>query len=122
MSDIFSILSTGYASATLNSPTRAVYKNVDPKAYEGTWSGTFNNNQKFEFSISQVNGFRARVKYQSGDDPLSAGADQQRFVPHRRFQVLPLHHQAGHRACQVGRHGPVDGSTTLLQGNAQQTT
>ena len=27
MSDIYSILSSGYSSATLNSPTKAVYKN-----------------------------------------------------------------------------------------------
>jgi len=70
MSDIYSILSSSYSTATLNSPTRAVYTKVDPKAYEGAWTGTYNNNQKFEFSISNVNGFRARVKYQSGSTTL----------------------------------------------------
>src|ERR1700760_2948753 len=66
MADVFSILSSSYSSVPLSSPTKAVYKNVDPSAYEGSWSGTFNNGQKFQFSISQVNGFRAHVKFQSG--------------------------------------------------------
>ena len=44
----------------------APYTNVDPASYQGSWQGTYSNNQKFQFTISQVSGFRAQVKYQSG--------------------------------------------------------
>jgi len=65
MSDIMSILQSAYATAPLT-PTNTKYTPVDPTSYQGTWSGTYSNNQKFELTISDVNGFRAQVKYQSG--------------------------------------------------------
>src|SRR5260370_20908200 len=65
MSNIFSVLQNAYATAPLT-PTNTKYTPVDPKSYQGTWTGTYSNNQKFEFTISDVNGFRAQVKYQSG--------------------------------------------------------
>jgi hypothetical protein len=66
MADIMSILSSSYTSATLSTPSNTPYTNVDPASYQGTWDGTYSNNQKFQISVSQVNGFRAQVKYQSG--------------------------------------------------------
>jgi len=66
MSDIYSILSSSYASAALSPPSSTPYVNVDPASYQGTWTGTFSNNQNFEFQISNVNGFRAQVKFQTG--------------------------------------------------------
>jgi hypothetical protein len=67
MSDIMSILQSAYASAPLNTASsNAPYTNVKASDYQGTWSGTYNNNQKFQLTISDVNGFRAQVKYQSG--------------------------------------------------------
>jgi hypothetical protein len=66
MADIMSILSSSYTSATLSTPSNTPYTNVDPTSYQGTWDGTYSNNQKFQISVSQVNGFRAQVKYQSG--------------------------------------------------------
>ena len=66
MGDIMSILQSSYASASQNTPSNTPYTNVDPTLYQGTWNGTYSNNQKFEISVSQVNGFRAQVKYQSG--------------------------------------------------------
>jgi hypothetical protein len=66
MSDIMSILSSAYTTAPLSQPSSKPYTNVDPASYQGTWTGTYSNNQKFEFTISQVNGFHAQVKYQSG--------------------------------------------------------
>jgi hypothetical protein len=48
VANIYSILSSSYSSAALNSPTKATYKNVDPKAYEGSWTCTYNNGQKFD--------------------------------------------------------------------------
>lgn len=120
MSDIYSILSSSYSSAALNSPTKAVYKNVDPKAYEGTWSGTYNNNQKFQFSISEVNGFRARVKYQSGGTTQY----QQVLISNDLFRVgdskFILSSKPGVATAKSVITSPVDGSTTLIQGNAHQ--
>jgi hypothetical protein len=62
MSDIYSVLQNAYATAPLT-PTTTRYTPVDPKSYQGTWSGTYSNNQKFELTISDVSGFRAQVKY-----------------------------------------------------------
>ena len=61
-----SILQSSYTSAGLSSPSNTPYTAVDPKSYEGTWDGTYSNSQKFQLTISNVNGFRAQVKYQSG--------------------------------------------------------
>ncbi|PYF01781.1 hypothetical protein BJ122_1174 [Rhodopseudomonas faecalis] len=65
MADIMSILSTGYVQANLNSASSKPYTNVDPEAYEGRWEGSYTNSKKFKFTISQVNGFRAQVRYES---------------------------------------------------------
>ena len=66
MGDIMSILGNSYAAAALSPPSNTPYTNVDPTLYQGSWSGTYSNNQDFKLSISAVNGFRAQVKYQSG--------------------------------------------------------
>ena len=52
--------------SALSTPSSTPYTNVDPASYQGSWQGTYSNNQKFQFTISEVNGFRAQVKYQSG--------------------------------------------------------
>jgi hypothetical protein len=65
MSDIYSVLQNSYATAPLT-PTTTKYTPVQASSYQGTWSGTYSNNQKFQFTITNVNGFRAQVKYQSG--------------------------------------------------------
>jgi hypothetical protein len=61
-----SILQSSYTTSALSTPSNTPYTNVDPTSYQGTWEGTYNNNQKFQLTVSQVNGFRAQVKYQSG--------------------------------------------------------
>ena len=53
MADIMSILSQSYASAALSTPSSTPYTNVDPASYQGSWQGTYSNNQKFQFTISQ---------------------------------------------------------------------
>jgi hypothetical protein len=63
MADPLSILAAAYKTTT---PTTAgKYVAVDPEAYNGSWKGTYANGKKFEISVSQVEGFRAQVKYQS---------------------------------------------------------
>jgi len=67
MSDVMSILSSNFLTVggSTNYST-SKYVAVDPKAYEGTWSGTYSTNKKFTVHVSDVTGFRAKVKYQSG--------------------------------------------------------
>ncbi len=70
MSDIYSIISSNYVTvgsniaglATSNTP----YVPVDAPSYQGTWSGAYADNTKFTIQISNVVGFRAKVRYQSG--------------------------------------------------------
>ena len=66
MADIMSILSVNYKAAGLSVPSKTAYVAVDPKLYEGTWSGTYPDRKTFKLTVSGVNGFRAQVKYQSG--------------------------------------------------------
>ncbi|MES1149726.1 MAG: hypothetical protein ABUL53_11150 [Bradyrhizobium guangdongense] len=66
MADIMSILSKSYRSSALSSaPTSGKYVAVDPDAYKGTWSGKYANGKSFTLSITNVDGFRAQIRYQS---------------------------------------------------------
>ena len=66
MADIFNILAANYTTVGLNVGTQSKYVNVDPKSFEGTWSGKYADNSSFNLAISNVSGFRAKVKYESG--------------------------------------------------------
>jgi hypothetical protein len=65
VADIMSILSTAYKSASTSVPSKTKYVPVDPTLYNGTWTGKYSDGKTFSLSISNVNGFRAQVKYQS---------------------------------------------------------
>jgi hypothetical protein len=64
MADVMSILSSSYATQT--PITAGKYVNVDPEQFQGSWTGTYADKKTFKIDVSQVNGFRAQVKYQSG--------------------------------------------------------
>ena len=66
MADVMSILSANYKSAGLSVPSKTAYVAVDPKLYQGSWSGTYPDKKTFKLTVSDVSGFRAQVKYQSG--------------------------------------------------------
>jgi hypothetical protein len=67
MADIMGILSSNYLTVGTNvNISGSKYVNVDPAAFEGNWTGKYANNQSFTVSISNVTGFRAKAKYQSG--------------------------------------------------------
>jgi hypothetical protein len=67
VADIWSIISSNYTTVGANTNLMTgKYVNVDPKAYEGAWTGKYADNSSFTFQISDVSGFKARVKYQSG--------------------------------------------------------
>jgi hypothetical protein len=61
-----SILSANYKSAGLSVPSKTAYVAVDPTLFEGTWKGTYPDKKTFKLTVTDVNGFRAQVKYQSG--------------------------------------------------------
>lgn len=69
MADLWSIISKNYVSvgqsaSSLTSSSK--YVNVDSRLYEGTWSGKYPDNKSFSLTVSQVDGFRAKVRYESG--------------------------------------------------------
>jgi len=61
-----SILSANFKSAGLSVPSKTPYVAVDPTLYQGNWTGTYANKKSFDLTVSNVTGFRAQVKYQSG--------------------------------------------------------
>jgi hypothetical protein len=65
MADLWSIISANYKSVGLTVPSKTPYVAVDPKLYEGTWTGKYANNKSFKISVTNVTGFRAKVQYQS---------------------------------------------------------
>jgi hypothetical protein len=66
MSDIYSILKSNYTTVGAANYSRTPYIAVEPKLYQGTWSGAYSDNTKFTVQVSNVDGFRAKVRYQSG--------------------------------------------------------
>ena len=70
MADFFSILSNSYKTAPVPSSSSLKYVPVDPTLYTGNWNGTYSTGEKFSFSISNVQGFRAKVKFQIGTGPI----------------------------------------------------
>jgi hypothetical protein len=65
VADVMSILSASYKSAGLTVPSKTPYVAVDPKLYQGNWTGTYANKKTFQITVTNVSGFRAQVKYQS---------------------------------------------------------
>lgn len=66
MSDVMSVLAAAYKSSALTAaPSKTKYVAVDPKLYEGSWTGKYANNKSFTINVSNVSGFHAKVRYQS---------------------------------------------------------
>src|ERR1700724_2478064 len=65
MADVMSILSANYKAAGLSVPSKTSHVAVDPKLYQGNWTGTYANKKTFQITVTNVSGFRAQVKYQS---------------------------------------------------------
>ena len=67
MTDTMSILSSAYkAAGTVGIPSKTKYVAVDPTLYQGTWTGTYPDKKTFKITVSDVTGFHAQVKYESG--------------------------------------------------------
>lgn len=117
MSDIFSIISSSYASVTPTTSTK--YVNVDAKSYEGSWEGKYADNTKFKFDISQVSGFRAQVKYSSG----ATVKYQQVLIKDNAFKIGDSKFtltSAGHATIKTVVINPVTGGTSLDTAYATQ--
>ena len=66
MADITSILSASYKSNVLSTArSNSKYVPVDPTLYQGSWTGKYANNKSFTISVTNVTGFRAKVRYSS---------------------------------------------------------
>jgi hypothetical protein len=66
MADLMNIISANYVAVGNNvNVSKTPYVPVDAASYEGTWSGNYANNDKFTIQVSNVVGFRAKVRYQS---------------------------------------------------------
>jgi len=114
MGDIMSILQNAYASASLTTPSNTPYVNC-------TWDGTYSTGQKFQFSISQVSGFRAQVKYQSG----STVQYQSVLIKDNSFRIGDTKFTlaaAGQAQIRNAVTDPATGNTSLITGNATQDT
>ncbi len=66
MADVMSIISADYKARGTAIPSRTRYVAVDPALYQGTWTGAYANKKTFTLTVSEVSGFRAQVKYESG--------------------------------------------------------
>ena len=119
MSDIMSILQSAYSAAP-STPANTKYAAVDPTSFQGSWSGTYANNQKFDLTISNVNGFRAQVKYQSGSTVqygnVLIGNSSSFRIGNTKFVLTG----AGKATVANAVTDPVTGSTSLVQGTATQ--
>jgi hypothetical protein len=67
MADLLQILSSNYVAAgSLSAAPGKKYVNVDPALFEGTWRGKYADGKAFSVSVTNVSGFRAQAKYESG--------------------------------------------------------
>lgn len=65
MADILATIAANYKTVGLTVPSKTAYVAVDPAQYSGDWTGKYANNKTFKITVSNVDGFRAKVHYQS---------------------------------------------------------
>jgi hypothetical protein len=113
MADIFSILSSAYKNAPTPQPSNVKYVPVDPTLYNGTWNGTYSTGEKFSFSISNVQGFRAKVKFQIGTGPIQF---QDVLIKDNSFRIADtkfLLKKVGHAQIKTVVTNPATGAQVL---------
>jgi hypothetical protein len=119
VADIYGIISSNYLAVGSASVSRTPYVAVDPAVYEGTWSGKYADNSQFSVSVSNVSGFHAKVKYQSGStlkyqDVLIK--DNAFRIGDSKFTVI----RSGVAQVKTVVTNPADGSTVLNTAYARQ--
>ena len=65
MADMLATIAANYKTVGLTVPSKTAYVAVDPALYSGDWTGKYANNKTFKITVSNVDGFRAKVHYQS---------------------------------------------------------
>ena len=111
MSDIFTILGNSYKTTPV--PSHTAYVPVDPTLYNGTWKGVYSTGEKFSFSISGVQGFHAKVQYQSGNGPVKF---QDVLIKDNSFRIGDtkfLLKKVGHAQIKTVVTNPATGATVL---------
>jgi len=66
MAHVMGIISADYKARGAATPSRTKYVAVDPALYQGKWTGTYADKKTFTITVTNVSGFRAQVKYESG--------------------------------------------------------
>ncbi len=115
-----SILSANYRAAGLSVPSKTAYVAVDPELYQGTWTGTYPDKKTFKLTVSDVNGFRAQVKYQSGSTVKYQSVlikDQSFRIGDTKFMLT----KAGKAQIKNVVTDPATGSTYLDTATATQS-
>ena len=94
MADVLSILSSAYKTTVPTTAGKYVAVNADD--YKGSWTGKYSNGKKFKVDVSQIQGFRAQVKYQS----VSTVKYQQVLIKDSSFRVGPDAHALRSVCCR----------------------
>jgi hypothetical protein len=66
VASLLGILASNYSKVGSTIPSKTPYVAVDPAKYQGDWNGKYGNGDSFRITVSNVTGFRAKVRYQSG--------------------------------------------------------
>ena len=113
MADMLSILSANYKAIGLSAGTsRSQYVNVDPKAFQGTWTGKYANGKSVTFNVTDVSGFRAKVRFQTEGSLLY----QQVLIKDNSFRIGDskfLMKKIGHAQIKTVVTNPSTGASTL---------
>lgn len=111
MADILSILGNSYVTKPVI--TSGKYVPVDPTQFEGTWKGTYSTGEDFSFFISNVQGFHAKVKYQSGKGPIKFQDVLIKDLSFRVGDTKFLLKKADHAEIKTVVTNPATGNSTL---------
>jgi hypothetical protein len=121
MADLMSILSANYKSVGLAVPSKTAYVAVDPKLYQGNWTGKYANNKTFKITVSDVSGFRAKVHYESDTTSKYQDVlikDQSFRIGDAKFKLT----KTGQALIKNVVTDPATGSTYLDQAYATQSS
>jgi hypothetical protein len=120
MADIWSIISSNYtAVGASNNYSTTPYVAVDPTVFQGTWTGTYANNQQFSVTVANISGFRATAEYKSGSTIKYQSVlikDNAFRVGDSKFTVTG----AGVAQIKTVVTDPVTGGTSVESANASQ--
>src|SRR6185437_5373344 len=73
-SNIFTILQSSYQPVTqVSIPPGSKFAPVNAATFQGTWSGKDSNGKPVTLTISNIQGYRANVRFQTADGGLQTG-------------------------------------------------